>query len=203
MAKYTNVKTTGVIEWAKIFENNRDKEGYQNQYKDCDGAYTVNQIISKEDYKALTDAGSKKKPNQKRLMDGEIVIKHERKHSVPQAPQAGGQPEVKDKYGRPWDVNNYGYPANGSVAEIESLITEFEWNDNGVQKTTSRTTMKSIKILEFKKWNAETKEIEDGFIPPMDSVKKSEPVKPVKEVKQVEEEEDFIPDDDLDDEIPF
>ena len=34
MAKIT---VTGIAQWAKVFEENRDLEGYQGQWKDTDG----------------------------------------------------------------------------------------------------------------------------------------------------------------------
>ena len=47
MAKYKEVTTTGPIEWAKIFEDTRDMTGYEGAYEECNGAYTVNQILDK------------------------------------------------------------------------------------------------------------------------------------------------------------
>ena len=38
MAKYQDVTTTGTIEWARIFENNRDMNGYEGSYVECEGA---------------------------------------------------------------------------------------------------------------------------------------------------------------------
>ena len=86
MAKYQDVTTTGTIEWARIFENNRDMNGYEGSYVECEGAYTLNQILSKDEFTKLQATGSQKKPNQKRLMEGQLTgvkilehIKHEEK----------------------------------------------------------------------------------------------------------------------------
>jgi hypothetical protein len=80
---YTEVKTTGPIEWARLFEGNRDMDWLPTTaYVKCDGAYTVSQVLSKEEFSKLQEAGTSKKPVQKRLMDGELVIKFERKHTV-------------------------------------------------------------------------------------------------------------------------
>ena len=152
MAKYTEVKTVGPIEWAKVFENTRDMQGYEGAYEECQGAYTVNQILDKEQYEKLKAAGTMKKPNQKRLLEGELVVKFERKHLVTTKDgrvieQAGGEPKVTDADGQPWDVDINGDIGNGSIAEVANLITSFQGSDG---KTYSRTSLISVKILEHK-----------------------------------------------------
>lgn len=149
--KYTEVTTTGPIEWAKIFENNRDMTGYEGAYVPFEGAYTLQQILSKDEYTKLQAAGTQKKPNQKRLMDGELMIKFERKHKVTrkdgtELPQAGGAPKVTDADGSPW-TEDKGLIGNGSTAEVTNLITTFKGGDG---KMYSRTTMTGVKITEHK-----------------------------------------------------
>ena len=208
MTKYVNVKTTGPVQWAKVFEFNREKDGYNGSYKECDGAYTINQKLSKEEFNKLKEAGSLKKPIQKFLLDGEIVVKHERKHLIPAAPQAGGAPLVIDRYGREWDTDNWGLIGNDSVCEIESLVTKFEITDeNGNKKPVARTTMKVVKVLEAKIYNSETKTVED-FTPPApngdwkkDKFFNEQQQEVIKQQPKVEEE--YLPEIDLDDEIPF
>ena len=149
--KYTEVTTTGPIEWAKIFENNRDMTGYEGAYVPFEGAYTLQQILSKDEYAKLQAAGTQKKPNQKRLMDGELSLKFERKHKVTRKdgtvlPQAGGAPSVTDADGSPWSEDK-GLIGNGSTAEVTNLITTFKGGDG---KMYSRTTMTGVKIIEHK-----------------------------------------------------
>lgn len=148
--KYTEVKTTGSIEWAKIFETNRDMTGYEGAYVDFEGAYTVQQILSKDEYTKLQAAGTQKKPNQKRLMDGELMLKFERKHKITSRdgkviPQAGGAPKVMNADGTAWDKEVNGLIGNGSTAEVTNLITTFKGSDG---KMYSRTTMTEVKIIE-------------------------------------------------------
>lgn len=144
---YQEVTTVGTIEWAKVFEDNRDLKGYDGEYEKTDGAYVVDQVLSKEEYQKLVNAGSQKKPKQKRLMDGEIVIKMMRPHRVvkrdgTELPQAGGAPEITDVDGNPVSERI----GNGSKAEITNLISTFKGQDG---KVYSRTTMTKIKILEL------------------------------------------------------
>lgn len=154
MAKtaYKEVVTTGPIEWAKIFENNREMTGYEGVYEACEGAYTVVQVLDKPEFEKLKKAGSQKKPNQKRLMDdGQLAIKFERKHLVKKGdgtaiPQAGGAPKVVNKDGKLWDVEVDGLIGNGTVAEITNLITTFAGQDG---KPISRTSLVKVKILDL------------------------------------------------------
>lgn len=149
--KYKEVTTTGPVEWAKVFENNRDMTGYEGAYVPFEGAYTLQQILSKDEYAKLQAAGTQKKPNQKRLMDGELSLKFERKHKVTRKdgtvlPQAGGAPKVTDAEGSPW-TEEMGLIGNGSTAEVTNLITTFKGGDG---KMYSRTTMTGVKIIEHK-----------------------------------------------------
>lgn len=149
--KYTEVTTSGPVEWAKIFEGNRDMTGYEGAYVPFEGAYTLQQILSKDEYAKLQAAGTQKKPNQKRLMDGELMLKFERKHKVTRKdgtvlPQAGGAPKVTDADGSPW-TEEMGLIGNGSTAEVTNLITTFKGGDG---KMYSRTTMTGVKIIEHK-----------------------------------------------------
>ena len=39
------VKLTGIAEWAKVFESNRDMDGFDGVYRDHDGACTIDVIL--------------------------------------------------------------------------------------------------------------------------------------------------------------
>ena len=153
---FKSVTTTGPIEWARIFEDNRDLKGYQDAYVECEGAYTLSQILSKEEFQKLQQAGTQKKPVQKRLMDGELVIKYERKHKVVTKDgtvilKAGGPPKVLDAAGKPWTAE-HGAIGNGSVAEVTNLISTFKGMDG---KMYSRTSLVEVKIINHIKYEQE------------------------------------------------
>ena len=150
MSKYKEVTTVGPIEWARLFEGNRDKTGYNGQYDDCEGAYTVNQKLSKEEFEKLKKSGSLKRPNQSRMMDGELVVKFERKHLVKTKAgevieAAGGPPKVLRADGKIWNSEEDGLIGNGSIAEITHLVSPFTAPD-GTQSY--RTSLVKVKILE-------------------------------------------------------
>lgn len=159
MAKgnFIEVTTTGPIEWARVFEDTRDMEGYEGAYRDCDGAYTVNQVLSKEEYKKLRDAGSQKKFKEKRFEETEErVVGFMRKHTVRNrngeiVEKASGAPEVLNSMGEPWDREKDGLIGNGSIAEVTNLISKFKGSDD---KVISRTALKSVKIIELVPYEA-------------------------------------------------
>jgi len=148
---YKEVTTTGPIEWPHLFEHDRDMEGYEGKYVECEGGYTVNQVLSKDEYEKLKSAGTMKRPNQKRLLDGELVIKYERKHVVRNgqgqvvAP-AGGAPKVFDAEGQVWDTDVHGRIGNGSIAEVTNLISTFKGRDG---KPSARTSLLRVKIIDY------------------------------------------------------
>lgn len=150
MSQYKEVTTTGPIEWAKIFEDNREMSGFEGIYEECEGAYVLTQVLSKEEFEKLKKAGTQKKPIQKRLMEGEIAVKFERKHLVKKndgtvIPQAGGAPKVLNSQGKKWDVEVDGLIGNGSIAEVTNLITSFKGQEG---KMISRTSLIKVKIIE-------------------------------------------------------
>ena len=150
MTKYTEVTTVGPIEWARIFEDNRDMQGYEGMYAECEGAYTLTQILDKTQFEKLKKAGSQKKPIQKRLMDGVIAIKFERKHLVKTSDgtaieKAGGPPKVVNASGTVWDADVDGLIGNGSIAEVTNLLTSFKGKDG---TNICRTTLTKIKIVD-------------------------------------------------------
>ena len=155
--KYVEVLTIGKIEWARVFEDNRDMEGFEGLYTDCDGAYTLVQVLDKVQLEKLKKAGSQKKPIEKRLMDGVIAIKFERKHLVKgkdgnPIEKAGGPPKVVNAAGAVWDPEVDGLIGNGSVAEVTNLLTSFKGQDG---KNICRTTMTKVKIIEHLVYNRE------------------------------------------------
>ena len=159
---YKEVTTTGAIEWPRLTEENRDLTGSGGAYEKSDGAYTVNQVLTKDGMKALKDAGSQKQPNQNRMIDGEIVVKFVRPHKVTkkdgtEIPQAGGAPKVTDKDGNPWTADMGGI-GNGTVAECTNLVTTFTGSDG---KQYSRTSLVGVKVLELVEYIQENEAV--GF----------------------------------------
>ena len=118
----TNLELFGKIEWAKVFEENRDKVGYKRNerskgsYEDYDGACTVDMILDDENLDKLRKAGTAKDLDNKRNMtpDG-YRVKFVRKFHIDGLPSLSGPPKVAHADGTPWDIDMDGLIGNGSV----------------------------------------------------------------------------------------
>lgn len=129
---------TGELRWPRLFEENRDLTGFQGAYENCDGAYTVDVILDKDQRKILKDSGSAKKGK----LDDEdnFVVKFVRKHKAP-FKEAGGPPKVLWSDGTKFDTETDGIIGNGTTAEIEFEVYPTAYV-NG-------TRLRKVKLLEF------------------------------------------------------
>ena len=55
------VKLTGIGEWAKVFEDNRDMIGYDGAYEPCNGACTIDLVLDEENMMKLKASRSIKR----------------------------------------------------------------------------------------------------------------------------------------------
>lgn len=142
MAKATKIKVSGTCNWAKVFEENRDMIGYKpvaevpGTYEGCDGAYTVDLILSPEEFGKLKDAGSMKTGTP---TDEGIKVKVDRKHEAPFT--YGGKPKVLKEDGTVWDFEEDGGIGNGS--SVEATITTYK-----TKFGTVGTRLEALKVTE-------------------------------------------------------
>jgi len=152
MAKIT---VTGIAQWAKVFEENRDLEGYQGQWKDTDGRCTINVILDEDNYSKVKNAGcmsNGKDDPQGRGMD----IKFSRKFDTPND-WDGGAPSVYKSDGSLWNFETDGVIGNGSEVLVELDIYK---NKNYGTTTTRLERVKVIKHLEY---DSSSSDREDPF----------------------------------------
>ena len=115
MAKAKRYEVEGTLEWVRVFEDNRDMEGFQGAYEDCDGAYTLDAILDKENTTLFKASGTAKKGRE--TEDGEFAVKFVRKHIGP-FKKVGGPPVVVWDDGTPYDFDDEGTIGNGSTGRI-------------------------------------------------------------------------------------
>jgi len=158
--KYKSVTTEGPVSWAKLREHDRDEHGYNGAYEECDGAYTIDQELSKEEFAKLSEAGSLKRPKGKYLMDGKIVVGFARKHKVMFRGEvleaASGPPVLLDADGQPWNGDAIG---NGSVCAVTNLLSFFT-APNG--DPSCRTTMIEVKVMEHVIYDPDAADVEEA-----------------------------------------
>lgn len=82
------VDIEGILNWAKLFEFNRDKN---EDFHGVGGAYTVDVLLEKAELDKLTKSGSRLKP---KITDEGISIRFKRKHIHPTIEEFGGPPRV-------------------------------------------------------------------------------------------------------------
>ena len=111
----TNIDVKGKIEWAKVFESNRDRAEWNTE---TDGEYKVTVITDKATAKSLTDAGCMKKIVE---VDGGFKVTFSRPHTGMQD-WMGGAPIVADKSGKTWDLESKGLIGNGSEGIVKVEI---------------------------------------------------------------------------------
>lgn len=138
------VYITGVAQWAKVFERNRDKGEF---FEETDGATTITLILEKEEQKALKDSGSRLRP---KVTDDGITVTF-RRPWVSQIEtlrgKVDGAPQVVDKDGQPWDTNkNIG---NGSLVQVACEVYDTKKGTG-----TRLTGVKVLDLVEFEGGNS-------------------------------------------------
>lgn len=144
MAKAKTVVLKGQANWAKVFESNRDMEGYAGAYKGCDGAYTIDLITDLDTFSDLKLSGSMKKGNP---TDDGMQVKFVRKHKGP-FEDASGPPVVLDEEGNPWDFEDRGIIGNGSEVEVTVSVYPIK------RFSTVGTRLEKVRVLKHVEYDA-------------------------------------------------
>jgi len=109
------VEIFGVLEWAKVFEHNRDRAAW-NEEKD--GEYKVTVIMDDENAEKLRSSGCAKATHQ---VEGGTKVTLARPHKGKFEWQ-GGAPTVANVKGQPWDFESDGYIGNGSTGLVRLAV---------------------------------------------------------------------------------
>ena len=114
------VKLTGIAEWAKVFESNRDMEGFDGVYKDHDGACTIDLIMDDDNLAALKASRSMKKGSPDPQGRG-TKVKFIRKFNTGKDWDSGA-PIVTWADGSSYNYDTDGTIGNGSSVEVELSV---------------------------------------------------------------------------------
>tara|TARA_R100000544_G_scaffold18477_1_gene8829 strand:+ start:233 stop:736 length:504 start_codon:yes stop_codon:yes gene_type:complete len=110
------VKLTGIGEWAKVFEDNRDMQGYDGVYEACNGACTIDVILDEDNLTKLKASRSIKRGKPDPEGRGHTV-RFVRKFDGGQ-PRNSGAPIVLKADDTPWSYDEDGVIGNGSTVEV-------------------------------------------------------------------------------------
>lgn len=114
------IKLTGIAEWAKVFPQNRDMNGFEGVYKDCNGACTIDMILDDQGMDTLQASRSMKRGSKDPQGRG-TKVKFVRKYDTGKDWDSGA-PEVVKADGSAWDIDNDGLIGNGSTVEVELSV---------------------------------------------------------------------------------
>ena len=115
----TQIDIKGTLEWAKVFELNRDHNEWN---EDKGGEYKVTVTTDKKTADALKKAGCQKKMEE---VDGGIRLTVSRPHTGAED-WMGGEPVVADISGKAWSLDDKGLIGNGSkgIVKVEVYRTK-------------------------------------------------------------------------------
>ena len=129
MAKPRKVTVNGIAEWAKVFPQNRDMEGYGGRYRQWDGCCTIDLILDDDSIERLMAAGCSKKPKPDLEGRGQR-IKFERRYDTGNE-WSSGPPVVTKLDGSPWSLEDDGLIGNGSMVEVDITIYDTQYDVSG------------------------------------------------------------------------
>ena len=140
------VKLTGIAEWAKVFEQNRDLTGWkptlqaEGSYEKYKGACTIDMILDDENIAKLQAAKCAKDPK----VDPEgrgMKVKFDRKFDTGYD-WSSGAPRVTKSDDSAWDFDNDGTIGNGSIVEATIAVYDLpKYGNTGTQ-------LESVKVLD-------------------------------------------------------
>jgi len=169
------VKLTGYAYWAKVFEDNRDKTGFENALVEIGGQTTIDMDLDNESMEKLKKSKSMKRGSPSNDNDGMTRVRFTRKWTEE---YGGGEPTVVKADGTKWDYDEDGPIGNGSTVEV--VLSVYDTS----RKAIVGTRLDKVKVLEHKAYNPDGDDDEE------------EGVKPVAKAKAPAKME-------LEDEIPF
>lgn len=132
-----NITVTGIANWAKVFEENRDMDGFEGTFRDHDGATTINVILDAENYETLKDSKSMLKG---KVVEDGIDVKFKRKWTE-RFEWTGGAPKVFKPDGSSWDFKSDGVIPNGSLVEVSLSVYDTS------RERIVGTRLESVKVL--------------------------------------------------------
>ena len=137
------VVLTGIAEWAKVFEDNRDMKGFEGAYEEFDGACTIDMILDKENMDRLIASKSMKKGSPDAEGRG-TRVRFVRKFNTGRDWDSGS-PTVLKSDGTKWDMDIDGLIGNGSIVAVTLSVYDTS------RKSIVGTRLDRVKVLEHVK----------------------------------------------------
>jgi hypothetical protein len=151
------VKLTGYAYWAKVFEDNRDKTGFENALVEIGGQTSIDVDLDNESMEKLKKSKSMKRGSPSNDNDGMTRVRFTRKWTEE---YGGGEPTVVKADGTKWDYDEDGPIGNGSTVEV--VLSVYDTS----RKAIVGTRLDKVKVLEHKAYNPDADdEVEEEVKP--------------------------------------
>ena len=137
---------TGIGEWAKVFVDNRDTDGFEGAYKEHDGACTIDMILDEANMNKLSASKSMKKGS----VDPEgrgTKVRFIRKFDTGRDWDSGA-PVVTKADGTKWDYHEDGTIGNGSTVQVTLSVYDTS------RKAIVGTRLDRVKVIEHVEYKA-------------------------------------------------
>lgn len=160
MAKTEKIVLEGTCEWAKVFEDNRDMEGFEGAYKEHGGAYTINVILDSDNYTKLRETHTMKKGTvHEDGMNVKFIRKHDQKFTMKDGTEIdnGGAPTVWGPDGNEWSFEENGHIGNGSKVKVYLSVYGTS------RKTIFGTRLEAVKVVDLVEMDQTTKEFPEEY----------------------------------------
>ncbi len=155
------ITLTGISQWAKVFEQNRDLTGYkptpdvEGSYEPYDGACTIDVILDEANMKKLQASKSMKKGKPDDEGRGQRVT-FDRKFKTNNDWECG-PPLVLKSDGTAWNFDDDGTIGNGSTVEVHLSVFDIK------KYASVGTRLEKVKVTEHVEY---IQPQNDGDVPP-------------------------------------
>ena len=149
------VVLTGIGEWAKVFEDNRDMKGFEGAWEEFNGACTIDMILDDENMQILRNSKSMKKGTpdpEGRGTKVRLIRKFETGRDWD-----SGAPVVTKADGSKWNYDEDGTIGNGSTVQV--TLSVYDTSRKGIVGT----RLDRIKVINHVEYQPED---EDEVVPP-------------------------------------
>ena len=149
------VVLTGIGEWAKVFEDNRDMKGFEGAWEEFNGACTIDMILDDENMQILRNSKSMKKGTpdpEGRGTRVRLIRKFETGRDWD-----SGAPVVTKSDGSKWNYEEDGTIGNGSTVQV--TLSVYDTSRKGIVGT----RLDRIKVINHVEYQPEDA---DEVVPP-------------------------------------
>ena len=149
------VVLTGIGEWAKVFEDNRDMKGFEGAWEEFNGACTIDMILDDENMQILRNSKSMKKGTpdpEGRGTRVRLIRKFETGRDWDRGAPVGTKAE-----GSKWNYEEDGTIGNGSTVQV--TLSVYDTSRKGIVGT----RLDRIKVINHVEYQPED---EDEVVPP-------------------------------------